>query len=63
MTAQATLWTLAGCALAVTAWAAIAERRRSKRRDIDRPGWIPWSLVQVLAMFAALAAAVLAMKA
>ena len=63
MTAQAMLWTLAGCALAVTAWAALAERLRSKRRDIDRPGWIPWSLVQILAMFAALAAAVLAMKA
>ena len=63
MTAQATLWTLAGCALAVTAWAAIAERLRAKRHNVDRPGWIPWSLVQILAMFAALAAAVLAMKA
>jgi hypothetical protein len=30
--------------------AGVAERRRSRRRDIDKVGWVPWPLVQVVAL-------------
>jgi len=33
--------------------AGVAERRRSRRRDIDKVGWVPWTLVQVIALAAA----------
>lgn len=42
---------LAAAAFAVLAGlAALADRRRGSRRDLDRPGWVPWALVQVLAI-------------
>jgi hypothetical protein len=57
------LWAAAAASLALAAWAAWAEHRRGKRRDLDRPGWVPWNLIQVLAFLGALAAAALALKA
>ena len=63
MTTQAILWTLAGAAAVTAAGAGLAEWRRSKRRDLDRPGWMPWTLIQVLAGLAAVIAAALALKA
>ena len=63
MTTQAILWTLAGAAAALAVVAGVAEWRRSKRRDLDRPGWIPWTLIQVMAGLAAVVAAALALKA
>ena len=62
MTAQAGLWTLAAAALALAALAALAERRRARRRDLDRPGFMPWALIQLLAGIGAVAAAALALK-
>ncbi|HEY9554884.1 hypothetical protein [Allosphingosinicella sp.] len=62
MTTQAILWTLAGAAAMAAAAAGLAEWRRSKRRDLDRPGWMPWTLIQVLAGLAAVIAAALALK-
>jgi hypothetical protein len=60
---QATaLWVLAGCAAALALVAALADRRRAGRRDLDRPGWVPWALVQVLAMLVAAVAAAFALK-
>jgi len=47
-------------ALAVTA--TFAERRRAARRNLDRPGWVPWAPIQILAAIAAVAAAALALK-
>ena len=36
------LWTLAAAFAALTALAAWADHRRGRRRDLDRPGWVPW---------------------
>ena len=57
------LWSAAGLLVALSAWAAFAEYRRGRRRDLDRPGWVPWNLVQILAFLLAIAAAALALKA
>jgi hypothetical protein len=57
------LWAVAGAMLLLACWAVFAEHRRSRRRDLDRPGWVPWTLVQVLAFLLAVAAAALALKA
>lgn len=62
MTAQAALWTTSGVALAVALVAAVADLRRNKRRNLDRPGWMPWALIQVIAGIGAVVAAALALK-
>ncbi len=56
------LWIAAGLLLALAAVAALMEHRRSKRRDLDRPGCMSWNLVQILAFLLALAAAGLALR-
>jgi hypothetical protein len=50
MTIQATLWTAAAGAGALAVAAGVAERRRSRRRDVDKVGCVPWTLVQVIAL-------------
>jgi len=52
-----------GAALALALAAGIAESRRDKRRHLDRTGWVPWRGIQIVAIFAALAFAILALKA
>jgi len=61
MTRQAALWSMAGIFAALALVAAIAERRRAGRRDLDRVGWVPWALVQIGAIIAAAAAAAIAL--
>lgn len=56
------LWILAAAFLLLGAVAAVAGHRRNKRRDIDRPGVVPWQLVEVLSFFLAFGAAMLAVK-
>lgn len=58
----ALLWALAGALLALAVLAAWAEHRRTRRRYLDKVGWMPWNLIQVLAFLAAIAAAALALK-
>jgi hypothetical protein len=59
---QAELWAVAiGAALLVVV-AGLADRRRARRRDLDRAGWVPWPLIMVLAMIVAAAAVALAIK-
>ncbi|MBV8686476.1 MAG: hypothetical protein JOZ90_09110 [Alphaproteobacteria bacterium] len=53
---------LAGLLFLLAASAAWAERRRAKRRDLDRPGVMPWHLIQVIALILGVAAAALALK-
>jgi len=52
---------MAGIFAALALVAAIAERRRAGRRDLDRVGWVPWALVQIGAIIAAAAAAAIAL--
>jgi cytochrome c oxidase assembly factor CtaG len=63
VTTQDLLWTGAGIALALAVLAAIAEYRRTRRRDLDRVGIIPWNFIQVIAFLCAMLAAALALKA
>lgn len=56
------LWIAAAAFILIAAVSAFAERRRHRRRDIERPGWMPWHLIQFLAFFAAFIAAALALK-
>ena len=63
MTAQQWLWGADGAALALAVFAALAESRRIKRHSLDRTGWVPWRGIQVVAIFAALALAIVAFKA
>ena len=59
---QTLLWSASGLLVALAAGAAFAEYRRGRRRNLDRPGWVPWNLVQILAFLMAVAAAALALK-
>jgi drug/metabolite transporter (DMT)-like permease len=62
MTTQAGLWTLSGLFLVLAVVAGFAEHRRTRRRNLDRPGWVPWMLIQVLAGIGAVVAFALALK-
>jgi uncharacterized membrane protein YidH (DUF202 family) len=46
------LWPAAAAFAALAALAGWSDHRRAKRRNLDRPGWMPWQLVLVLAMMA-----------
>ncbi|MFS0736472.1 hypothetical protein ABC347_05425 [Sphingomonas sp. 1P06PA] len=59
---QAGLWGVAAGSAAVVLVAAVGERRRTKRRDLDRVGWVPWTEILLAALFAGLIAAALALK-
>ena len=56
------LWGTALLLFLLAAFAAWAEHRRGRRRDLDRPGLVPWNLIQVLALLCAIAAAALAIR-
>jgi len=59
---QALLWTVSGAAAATALLSAVQETRRHKRRDLDKVGWVPWNLLQMLGAPAAAAAAALALR-
>lgn len=61
MTMQAMLWAGAGAAALTALTAALAELYRQKRRDLDRPGWMPWTLIQIFAMLSAVVLLALAL--
>ena len=63
MTTQAGLWTGTGIALAMAVIAGVMDWRRSRRRNLDATGWVPWRGIQVIGVFAALAFAIFAMRA
>ena len=56
------IWWAAGALLTLAVAAAVAEHRRRRRPNLDRVGWVPWDLLQVLAFLGAVAAAALALK-
>lgn len=54
------LWAAAAFFAALAAFAAWRDHARAKRRDIDRPGWVPWQPITVLAMLLAVVCGALA---
>jgi hypothetical protein len=60
---QAGLWTAAGASMATVLLAGLADWLRSRRRNLDKPGWVPWPLVQVFGIIAAVLFAAFALKA
>jgi len=63
MTTQGWMWGAAGAALTLAVLAGLADRRRAKRRNLDRTGWVPWPGIQAAAIFATLLFTILALKA
>ena len=54
------LWAAAAFFAALAALAGWRDHARARRRDIDRPGWVPWQLILVLAMLLAVVCGALA---
>jgi hypothetical protein len=52
-TMQQQLWGSAVAAVIVAVLSGLGERRRHQRRRFDRVGFMPWPLIQLLAMLAA----------
>lgn len=57
-------WIWGGCAgaVGVAALSSLADRRRNKRSDPDKVGFMPWPLIMILAMITATVFAALALK-
>ena len=60
MTIQLQLWIGAAGAAVIAVIAGLGEHRRRKRKRMDDVGFMPWQLIQVMAM---LAVAILASRA
>jgi len=61
---DATLMALMGGALLIVAlFAALAERRRNRRKTIDAVGWMPWTAIFLFACFGAAGLLALALQA
>jgi predicted membrane protein len=61
-TMQQQLWAGAGAAVLVALASGFGDHRRRRRRDMDRVGVMPWTLIQVLAMLAAVILASMALN-
>ena len=55
-------WALAGVAASLVPLAALGDRRQAARKNLDRPGWVSWPVVQILSLCVAVVAMVLALK-
>jgi hypothetical protein len=56
------LWAICGVSLILASLAPRAEKRQASRKNLDRPGWVSWPLVQILSIIAIVVSAVLALK-
>jgi hypothetical protein len=54
------LWTAAAAFAALALVAGWADHRRGRRRNLDKPGWVPWQPMLVLAMMASVICVALA---
>jgi len=63
MTTQEWMLAAAAAALALVVFAGLADARRSRRRELDATGWVPWHGIQAAAFFAVVLFAILAWKA
>lgn len=59
---QGPMWIGVGAFVAVAAGSGLADWRRVKRSDPDRVGWVPWTLIQIMAVLGAVVTAALAIK-
>lgn len=59
---QQQLWGSAAAAIVIAVASGFGEHRRRRRRDMDRVGVVPWTLLQVLAMLAAVILASVALN-
>jgi uncharacterized membrane protein len=57
------LWLAAAAFGALAAIAGWRDHARARRRDVDRPGWVPWQPAMLLAMLLAMVCAALAIRA
>lgn len=62
MSAQA-YWAAAGACALLAGATGLAEWARGRRRNLDRVGWMPWQLISMLALFATIIFAALAVHA
>lgn len=46
-------WTSATAFALLAGVAILADRRRERRADLDRVGWVPWPLVLIVALLGA----------
>ena len=60
---QSNLWIAAGGLLGVVVLSGVAEHRRRRRVDMDKVGWVPWPLIQFLALMGAVLTVGLAVHA
>ncbi|MDQ8757277.1 hypothetical protein RCO27_13685 [Sphingosinicella sp. LHD-64] len=58
---QHLMWAADGVAIGIVLVAGLADWKRSRRTDLDDSGWMPWRGIQIVAIFAAIAFAILAM--
>jgi hypothetical protein len=56
------LWMAAGAFLLLALVAAFANHRRKRRRDIDKPGLMPWQAIEFFSFFLAILAAAVALN-
>jgi hypothetical protein len=62
MKTQIIFWMIAAAALVLVVFSGSLHRRQAARKNLDRPGWISWPLMQVLGVIIMAVAAVLALK-
>lgn len=61
MSMQGGLWGGAGAAFVLAVTAGVADWRRSRRKELDDPGWVPWRGIQAASLFAVVLLAGLAL--
>ena len=54
------LWAATAFFVLLAALAAWRDHARGKRRDLDRPGWVPWQPITILALLLAVVCGALA---
>lgn len=56
------LWGLAEASAAIVVIASLADRRRQRRADLDKVGFMPWPFITLMAVLATLILTTLALK-
>jgi hypothetical protein len=64
LTSGENIWVgLTALSTAIVFFSSIADRRRNRRTDINAVGFMPWTLITVMSLLAAVVSAALAIKA